>query len=106
MVFRFTMRSTGSGSLGLVFVHRWCPSECGHKRRFARLAATNPARRLSSLVRGGKGSGGGAQGVSPSDREEGNGQPGEGFGAKAITDWPAGEAAEKGEGDQDAGSKP
>jgi hypothetical protein len=31
---------------------------------------------------------------------------GKGFGAKTITYWTAGEAAEEGEGDQDAGSKP
>src|SRR6266404_6469224 len=61
---------------------------------------------LSSLVRGGKGGGRGAEGVSPGHREEGNGQHGEGFGAEAIAYWPAGEAAEEGEGDQDAGSKP
>src|SRR6266850_1612840 len=61
---------------------------------------------LSSLIRGGKGRGRGAEGVSPSHREEGDGHHGKGFGAEPITYWPAGEAAEEAEGDQDAGSKP
>ena len=62
-------------------------------------------RGLTSLG-GGKGSGRGAEGVSAGHREEGNGQRGKGFGAEAITYWPAGEAAEEGKGDQDAGSNP
>ena len=53
-----------------------------------------------------KGSGCGAEGVRPSHGEKGNGQHGKGFGAEAITYWPAGEAAEEGEGDHDPGSKP
>ena len=43
-----------------------------------------------TLVGGGKGNGCSAEGVSPSHREEGNGQHGKGFGAEAITYWPAG----------------
>src|SRR5258707_9259855 len=67
--------------------------------------ARSEPRALSSLG-GGKGYGCGAEGVGPSHRKEGNGELGKGFGAKAITYWTAGEAAEEGEGDQDAGSKP
>src|SRR5258706_4195309 len=67
--------------------------------------ARSEPRALSSLG-GGKGYGRGAEGVGPSHRKEGNGELGKGFGAKAITYWTAGEATEKGEGDQDAGSKP
>src|SRR5215467_10893504 len=55
---------------------------------------------------GGKGNGRGAEGVGPGHREQGNGQHGKRLGAKAITYWTAGEAAEEGEGDQDTGSKP
>ena len=56
--------------------------------------------------RGGKGNGRGAQSVGPSYREQGNGKHAKGFGAKTVPNWAAGEAAEKGEGEQDAGSKP
>jgi len=66
--------------------------------------ARSEPRALSSLG-GGKGYGRGAEGVGPSHRKEGNGELGKGFGANAITYWTAGEATEKGEGDQDAGSK-
>ena len=59
-----------------------------------------------SLLGAGKGNGRGAEGVGPSHCEQGNGQHGKGFGAKTITYWAAGEAAEKGERDQDAGGKP
>src|SRR5262249_25539167 len=48
----------------------------------------------------------GTKGVRPSDREQGDGQSGKGFGAKTITYRTAGEAAEEGEGNQDARSKP
>src|ERR1700730_8946883 len=60
---------------------------------------------LSSLG-GGKGYGRGAEGVGPSHRKEGNSELGKGFGAKAVTYWTGGEAAEEGEGNQAAGSKP
>jgi len=62
------------------------------------------SRALSS--QGGKGNGCGAESVGPSHREQGNGQHGKGVGAKTITYWTASEAAEEGEGDKDAGSKP
>ena len=55
---------------------------------------------------GGKGNGRGTEGIGPSHRQQGNGQHGKGFGAKTITYWAAGEAAEKGERDQGAGGKP
>ena len=53
---------------------------------------------LSSLG-GGKCNGRGAEGVSPSHRQQGNGQHCKGFGAETIPYWAAGEAAEEGEGD-------
>jgi hypothetical protein len=67
--------------------------------------ARSETRALSSLC-GGKGYGRGAEGIGPSHCEEGNGQLGKGFCAKTITYWAAGEAAEEGEGDQDARSNP
>ena len=48
----------------------------------------------------------GAKGVDPSHRENGKGQQGKGFSAKTITYRSAGEAAQEGEGEQDAGCKP
>ncbi len=59
------------------------------------LSVRQQPRALSSLG-GGKGYGRGAEGVGPSHRKEGNGELGKGFGAKAITYWTAGEAAEEG----------
>ena len=81
---------------------------------FPRRSPANPRRRrdhvrarpqmrhrvsLAPLLGGGKGCGRGAEGVSPSHREEGDGHHGKGFGAEPITYWPAGEATEEGKGD-------
>ena len=54
--------------------------------------------RLSSLG-GGKCNDRGAEGVSPSHRQQGNGQHCKGFGAETIPYWAASEAAEEGKGD-------
>ena len=58
------------------------------------------------MLGGDKGKGGGPEGVSTSHRKERNREQGEGFGAKTITYWTAGEAAKESERNQDAGSKP
>ena len=55
---------------------------------------------------GGKGNGGGTEGIGPSHRQQCNGQHGKGFGAKAVTYRATGETAEKGEGEQNASGKP
>ena len=58
------------------------------------------------MLRAGQGNGRDTQGVGPSHCKQGNGQYGKGFGAKTITHRTASKAAEEGERDQDAGSKP
>src|SRR6516162_11756928 len=78
------------------------------------LASTMPALvaralvepRVPSSLTGDKGKKGGAESVGASHRKERNREQGKGFGAKTITYWTAGEAAEEGERNQDAGSKP
>src|SRR5215469_15436839 len=61
---------------------------------------------ISLSLGGDKGKGGGAERVGTSQRKERNREQGKGFGAKTITYWTTGEAAEEGERNQDAGSKP
>src|SRR5215469_1375331 len=61
---------------------------------------------ISLSLGGDKGKGGGAERVGTSQRKERNREQGKGFGAKTITYWTTGEAAEQGERNQDAGSKP
>ena len=82
-----------------------------HSRARHRIRSNGVARALGeprapSLLGGGKGKGRGTEGVGPSHREHRNREQGKGFGAKTITYRPAGETAEEGERDQDAGSKP
>ena len=45
----------------------------------------------------------GGEGVEPCCPEQQDGEDGKGVGAEAIAKRPSGEAAEKGEGDQDPG---
>src|SRR5215469_3526766 len=61
---------------------------------------------ISLSLGGDKGKKGGAESVGTSNRKERNREQGKGFGAKTITYWTAGQAAEEGERNQDAGSKP
>ena len=72
----------------------------------ARVARALEEPRAPTWLGGGEGKGRSAEGVGPSHRQQGNGQQGKGFGAKTVTYRTAGEAAEKGERDQDAGGKP
>jgi hypothetical protein len=62
--------------------------------------------RAMSFLAGGKVNGRRGEGIKPGYREQGGGQHGKGFGAEAVTERPADEAAEESEGDQDAGGKP
>src|SRR5262249_56540157 len=81
------------------------PPSCRCHRRNPPSLARVAARPLS-LLGSGKSNGRGTKGVGPSHRENGNGQQGKGFSAKTITYRSAGEAAQEGEREQDAGSKP
>ena len=62
--------------------------------------------RASASLGRGKGKGRGAKGVGPSHCEQGNGQQGKSISAKTIPYRSAGEPAEEGKGDQDAGGEP